>query len=541
VRVYKGKETCSRNCLSSNRRIFAKRRKIKQKVLRHIGKARTMEELPALMAVADIALKDLRVGREGWLPGFCPELAKASVDDKVLIKNLREESRHICGIHDVFGKLYSDLGFGNLLGNNSAYEKALKECVLGRISRPSSKRKTVLNLSRLQGELIPLQKIYRMMDAVYSKEEKIKTAVMSTTLELFKQRVEVLFFDVTTLYFESFQEDELREFGFSKDCKFKETQVVLALISTTEGQPITYELFPGSTYEGNTLITMIDSLKKRFSVDKVVLVADRAMFNEKNLILMEENNIRYVVAAKLRSLNAELKNRILTSVLYQPASVEDELHWVGGFEYKEKRRLVVSYSSIRASHDAYKRGQLLERVTEREKDGTIRVKDLIKNRGTTKFLKVTGGVATIDHDKIAEDAKWDGIHGVVTNIVDQSDSQILSRYRGLWQIEEAFRLNKHDLRMRPIYHWTARRIRAHIAICFLAFTLAKRALVQLKRRGQKLSFEKLRDELLLVQASVLIDRNTKKRYRVPSLLTTEQRQIYSVFSLQYFEEPTALS
>jgi transposase len=316
--------------------------------------------------------------------------------------------------------------------------------------------------------------------------------------------------------------------------------VVLALVSTTEGQPITYELFPGSTYEGGTLITMIESLKKRFEVENVVLVADRAMFNEKNLMLMESQEIRYVVAAKLRALNAELKNQILSSVLYKPTAVEDELHWVTSFEYKNKRKLVVSYSSVRAGHDSYKRGQLLERMIEKEQDGTIRVKDLIKNRGATKFLKVTGGIATLDYDKVAEDAKWDGIHGIVTNINNQTSSEILSRYRGLWQIEESFRINKHDLKMRPIYHWTEKRIQAHIAICFLAFALVKQSLLRLKRQDFAISFEALREELLQIQASILIDKKTLKRYRLPSKFSDAQKRIYQALELKFTENVIAL-
>jgi transposase len=515
-------------------------KKIKQRIVRHIGKAHHPGEISHFVNLAEIAIKDLRDAKEGWLPGLRSERKKTPEEDRVLVKNLKEESRQVIGIREIFGMLYDELGFDSLLGNDSPYNKVLRECVLGRITDPCSKRKTVARLNRIPGESLPLQKVYRMMDAAHLRQEEIKTAVLRGTVSLFKERVDVLFFDVTTLYFESFKEDTLREFGFSKDCKFKETQVVLALVSTTEGQPITYELFPGSTYEGGTLITMIESLKKRFEVENVVLVADRAMFNEKNLMLMESQEIRYVVAAKLRALNAELKNQILSSVLYKPTAVEDELHWVTSFEYKNKRKLVVSYSSVRAGHDSYKRGQLLERMIEKEQDGTIRVKDLIKNRGATKFLKVTGGIATLDYDKVAEDAKWDGIHGIVTNINNQTSSEILSRYRGLWQIEESFRINKHDLKMRPIYHWTEKRIQAHIAICFLAFALVKQSLLRLKRQDFAISFEALREELLQIQASILIDKKTLKRYRLPSKFSDAQKRIYQALELKFTENVIAL-
>jgi transposase len=521
--------------------------KVRQKIIRSVGTAVGDQEVERLKSFAEEIIATLKdPGQLGFQFGQILSNSKKNrrgLDDlepKVQIKNLRERSRYIVGIHQIFGSLYERLGFDGLLPKDSAYCDALRSCVLARIANPCSKKKSVEYLDRSYGEKIPLQKMYRMMDAVYKKEESIKEKILLSTLALFKQRVEVLFFDVTTLYFESFSEDSLREFGFSKDCKFKETQIVLALVSTTGGHPVTYELFPGSTYEGGTLITIIENLQRRFEVEKIILVADRAMFNEKNLKLLEDKKIQYVVAAKLRSLDKKKKSDILSSQLFRPTLLDEELHWIKDFEHKN-RRLIVSYSSIRAVKDAKDRSRLLERITEKEKDGTIKVKDLIKNRGTTKFIKVTGGIATINHEKIIEDAKWDGLHGVITNIPDESSSSLLARYRGLWQIEAAFRLNKYDLKMRPIFHWTEKRIRAHIAICFLAYALVKQATHQLQEQGLQLSFERLREELLQVQASTVEDLKTKTAYLLPSSATDLHKKIYRAFQIIYSEIPRALT
>ena len=116
-------------------------------------------------------------------------------------------------------------------------------------------------------------------------------------MNLFENKLNILFFDVTTLYFESTKQDELRDFGFSKDCKFKEVQVVLSLITTDYGMPISYELFPGNTFEGSTLIETIKQVKITYNVDNITMVADRGMFSEKNLQVLEEENIQYVVGA----------------------------------------------------------------------------------------------------------------------------------------------------------------------------------------------------------------------------------------------------
>ena len=204
---------------------------------------------------------------------------------------------------EILGKKYDQLNFNNLIGGtrkDEQWNNILKSCVLARISTPSSKRKTVKNLSLDYALDIPLEKVYRMMDHVSKREEYLKKIVTESTLGLFREKVDVLFYDVTTLYFESFEEDELRSFGFSKDCKFKETQVVLALVTNAEGFPISYELFPGNTFEGKTLIQSINSLRINFDVENIFLAADRGMFAEKNLRELEKMGIHYVVAAPLK-------------------------------------------------------------------------------------------------------------------------------------------------------------------------------------------------------------------------------------------------
>ena len=225
----------------------------------------------------------------------------------------------------------------------------LKTCVLSRIADPQSKRGTVDTLEQDYNQQIALEKMYRMMDRLHPNIDKVKDLVAQNTLSLFKQEVDVLFFDVTTLYFESFIPDDLRNYGFSKDCKFKETQVVLALVTNFEGHPLSYELFPGNTSEGKTLISTIEKLKKNFSVKRAVLVADRAMFSENNLSVMESQGIDYVVAAKLKSLPKAKKEEILnTKAQWIEEKKEALSKETAEYEYK-KRRLIVHYCSNNAN------------------------------------------------------------------------------------------------------------------------------------------------------------------------------------------------
>jgi len=522
--------------------------KVRQVVVRHVGQAYHESEIGTLKQLGESIIARMKEQHQPAFPIFPPEnIVKAAykeeIDDKVRIKDLREEQRVVDGIGEVFGKLYGDLGFENVLGDTNKdcqWNAILKSCVLARVANPASKMRTAALLEEDYGIAIPLQKIYRMMDHVFTHENKIKEQVTSSTLSLFPDKVDILFFDITTIYFESFDSDALRDFGFSKDCKFKEVQITLALITTEKGLPITYEIFPGDMYEGHTLIEMVKSLKERFDIKTIILVADRAMFNEDNLTWMDGEKIRYIVAAKLRGLSKLMKQNILESTSYKPMIIEQEFHWTKEFELKN-RRLIVSYSSSRAKQDAWQRSRLIEKLLKKVKNGKIKLQELVTNHGTKKFVRVENATATINEAKIAEDSKWDGIHGVITNEPDHSIPEILRRYRGLWQIEEAFRINKHDLKMRPVYHWTPERIRAHISICFLAYTLAKQATYQIAAQFEPMSFERLRNELLHVQSSIVFDQRSGKKFVIPAKLTEAHRRIYSAFGLRRSDVPRHLN
>ena len=521
---------------------------VSQKIVRHVGQAITDREVEEMTRLAQSMINEMETEKQPCLPFLDPlkvlkgNRQKKESSDTIKIKNLREEQRIIDGIGDVFGKLYNDLKLDKLIGGthkDDQWNDILESCVLARIANPVSKRRSASLLEEDYGIKIPLEKIYRMMDHVADRESDIKQRIAQTTLSLFQEQVDVLFFDVTTLYFESIDTDELRAFGFSKDCKFKEVQVVLALVTTTKGLPITYKLFPGNTYEGGTLVEMIKDLQTQYAIKNILLVADRAMFTEENLSSMESLGIQYIVAAKLKTLPKSLKSDILHAD-YTEEVIGNEMHWLKEFEYKS-RRLVVGYSAKRAGKDAADRQRLVDRLMKKVKGDKIRVQDLIPNYGSKKYISIGNGSASVNQEKINADAEWDGLHGVITNATDKTSSELLSRYRELWQIEEAFRISKHDLKMRPIFHWTENRIKAHIAICFLAFTLAKQAVYRIALQQEPMSFEQIRNELLHAQSSVVIDLASQKKYIIPSHVTVNQKKLYQAFGLKRSQVPYVLN
>jgi transposase len=518
---------------------------VTQKIVRHVGQAVNDREVEELKRLAQTIIVEMENQRRPLLPIFEPEEFFApkpeplESEDQVRIKNLREEQRLVEGPAEVFGKLYDDLGLGSALGAAKAdrtWNDALKTLVVARLANPQSKLRTAALLEEDYAIRLPVEKIYRTLDRLFEREDEVKALVAAATRSLFPERVEALFFDVTTLAFESVEADGLREFGYSKDGKFKETQVTLALVTTTSGLPLTYELFPGNMYEGHTLVRMIEELKREYEVERVLLVADRAMFNAENLGALDAAGMRYIVAARLRSLPKELKRSILSDADFKAAVVGEELHWVKEYA-RESRRLIVSYSGSRAKKDAADRARLVERLLKKVKGGKVRLSDVIPNRGTKKFLKVTGGQAVVDEARIAADAGWDGLHGVITNEPEQTAGAVLERYRGLWRIEETFRLTKHDLKARPIYHWTEPRVRAHVLLCFVALAVAKQALHRLSVLKQSMSFERLRNELLHAQSSLVVDKTTGIRYLIPSHATVALKQIYHAFGLKRSEVP----
>ena len=458
---------------------------------------------------------------------------------QVYIESLEEELRVPMGIDDIFEPTYRQLKLFD--GIDTGYKKdqtneLFKQMVLCRIDDPVSKKKSVEVFNRQKGEALDLDRVYRMMDKVFENEQRIKDKIAGKTLSLFKEKIDVTFFDVTTLYFESFVSDELRKCGYSKDNKFKETQVVLALMTTREGLALGYELFPGNTYEGGTLIKAVNELNRVYDVSETFVVADRGMFTKSNLKAMDDRGVGFIVSAKLRTLRKQMTEEILRDVENKLKERENLKDWIKEYEY-EGNRLIVHYSEKRADKDRRERERLIERIEKKMKgqDKKIRVSDLVSNRGSKKYLKMESkDRASLDEDKIVQESRWDGIYGVICNDRQRkfSGQEIMNRYRGLWKIEEAFRINKHDLKMRPIYHWTPKRIRAHILICFVAYALACYVRYGLEKGGIKMSFRAIREELSYRQASVLRDQLTGRRFFIPSKMTDKQKEIYKALNIR---------
>jgi transposase len=488
-----------------------------------------------------------------WPPEELAEMAiKARQENKeddtplkVNLKKLREEQRTVIGIHEVYGKLYEELGFDRsfLKRGNEGVAKSLYHLVMARIANPSSKRASVKSLSEDFGVKIPLQKVYRMMDQMDDKTiDRIQKIARQATTSLFKEKIDVLFYDCTTLYFESFKEDELKQNGYSKDMKFNQPQVILGLLATQEGLPIGYEVFPGSNFEGHTLIPILKKLQNHYEINQVVFVADAGMLNEDNLSLLDQEGFKYVVGARLRNTTKKIQTQILDQSLYRSSEEDKHIERITVLSQSKERKLIVSFSEKRAKKDKEDREKAIEKLVKKLSKNKKDPKTFLNNYGYKKYLTITGKTEiNINQEKVETESQWDGLHGVITNIEDMTAESILSRYRELWQMEECFRLTKHDLKIRPIYHWTPKRVKAHIAIVFIALSCIRHLSYRVSLQYTKLSPEAIRQALIQVQLSFIKNDETKERYCIPSNMTQDARKIYQIMGIKLSLVPFKLT
>lgn len=448
--------------------------------------------------------------------------SQVSLDDVV------EETRIVEGVHDVGGVMFDEL-YSSLF-KTKRLQQMSKDIVLSRLVMPSSKHRAQQQLEKRFGKIHSLDAIYRMMDKLFDNIDKIKRLTFEKTQALFPQKIDLLLFDVTTLYFESTNVDELRNFGYSKDHRFNTTQVVLALATNQDGLPVGYELFEGHRAEVTTLLKAIGSWRRLFNIDAVCFVGDRAMFTKGNLALLEQHNCHYIIAAKLKTLPQALQEKLFQERHYRPSILKNALAWIGEFDYANSR-LVVSYKSKRALNDQKERQQVINKIQKViGKKGNPN--KLITNAGVKNFVtKDEDASICLDEEKVQLAAQWDGLHGVITNITDESAESLIARYARLWVIEESFRINKHTLQMRPIFHWKPERIHAHIALCYMTFSVLRHLQYRVNLT-QKISIDSILDELLNVQASIHIHKQTHDRYRLPGHFSNHARKIYKAFGLE---------
>lgn len=328
-----------------------------------------------------------------------------------------------------------------------------------------------------------------------------------------------MFYDVTTVYFESDNEDELRKTGFSKEGKHQNPQIVLGLLVSKNGYPLAYDIFEGNKFEGHTMLPIIDTFKSKYNLNQLIIIADSGLLSSNNIEELQLKNYEFILGARIKSESKSIKEKILALKLKNGDSEIIE---------KENLKLIITYSESRAKKDKQNRERGLKKLEKQIKTGKL-TKASINNRGYNKYLKLEGEIkVVIDKNKFKQDAKWDGLKGYITN-AKLSKDEILENYNHLWQIEKAFRTAKTDLKIRPIYHRKKHRIEAHICLTFAAYKVYKELERQLKLKKSNLSPEKVIEILQNIFQIEIKNPINNETLKQNILITEEHKLIQKLF------------
>ena len=449
------------------------------------------------------------------------------------VSSLNNAQVQVAGPELVFGTLYDRIGYGAIRN------RMFRNIVICRLFNPGSKLKTVDYMERYLHVTYSVDQIYRFLDNLcYRKEEEEKgndgrksetagegseptsTSSAKSKQDDFKTRVEdiaysytknmagdgisVCFYDMTTLYFEAAEEDDLRKCGFSKDGKHSCPQIFLGLLVASGGNPIGYEIYEGNISEGHTMIPLIRKLASRFGFDKPIVVADAGLLSKGNIEELTKDGYQYILGARPKSESEKVKEQILSLGMKYGDVVEIEKG--GGV------RLVLSCTEKRARKDAHNRQRGLARLQKKMTGGRL-TKQNINNRGYNKYLKMEGEVTiSINMERYEADAAWDGIKGYLTNTTLEK-GEVIANYSNLWFIERAFRMNKFDLAVRPIFHRLRNRIEGHICICFTAYTI----MLELERM-----LKAAKSEITIYRAQELVKNMYAITYTLPKSKQTKR-------------------
>jgi transposase len=444
----------------------------KYKVVKTVGSSKDPTQVSSLLEEAKNQLANLT--GQGSL-NFEIEREQELVD---LFFNGIKEIR-LDGPELILGKLFDEIGFGKIK------DELFRHLVIARLCYPVSKLKTTDYLYKYKGITIDVERIYRYLDKLHNKQKDLVQQISYThTLKILDDKISVVFYDVTTLYFEIEEQVDLRKTGFSKDGKHQNPQIVLGLLISLDGYPLAYEIFEGNKYEGHTMLPVIETFKATYKLENLVVVADAGLLSYDNIAELQSKQYEYILGARIKNETHALQQQILALSLQSGMCAE--------LNTGPHTRLIISYSEARAKKDAANRNRGLEKLERSIKKGKLSKKN-INNRGYNKYLKLEGEInISIDYDKCKDDAKWDGLKGYITNTILSKD-MVIEQYGNLWKIEKAFRISKTDLRIRPIYHRLRHRIEAHICIAFCAYKIYKELERQLRIKEPKLSPEKAID------------------------------------------------
>ena len=440
--------------------------RVQRLVLRHLGNA------------SDYTNESLeRIGRQ------LMEIAKGPIPEP---ENIQEISRHNYGFPLVLHQLLRLYDLDALLHRLTRKHKlsfSLLENLLlllcDRFNDPLSK----LGSYNLQNEYtglsrgIELQHIYRTLDYLAINNDLIQTHIYNRNRDLFNYELDVVFYDVTTFYFDSEVQKEgaLRQLGFGKDGKIGKTQILFSLLIDKNKVPIGFQIFKGDQYEGHTFEKAIDKLKAKYNIKRIIVVADSGMLNTDNIALFNKGGtaecFEYIVGDRLKTMSDPAIQHLTDLANYSTVIIKDSegkdisLQYCT-YQYKG-RTVICTWSERRAKKDKAEREAKIVKAKK-----MLRQPSNIEKKAKRYFLKNTGEKKyELDQHKIDQQVRFDGFKAIATNVKDVTPQMALEKYKDLYKIEQSFRSFKSYFETRPMFHWTDARIEGHIVLCYISFCM----------------------------------------------------------------------
>lgn len=432
------------------------------KLAKHIGSASNQEKISELTAAAQAYIRSRSPQLEF---NFNPQSAEIMFKRGVKVSGARLEAAETC-----LSRIYSEIGFGRL------NHRLLQYLVMIRVLEPASKIRSIGLLSKYFGFDCKKTTVFRELLKLPGLKQRVERIVVDYARSQLNFDFSLVFYDATTLYFETQSQDDLRRNGFSKDNKINQPQILIGLVVNDTGFPVSWDIFKGNTFEGKTLIPVIAALKAKYRIGRLTVVADAGMLSAENLAKLEEKGVDYIVGGRVKTLE-----------LAAAETVSAKLKQTDGKIIRRENRLY-QYSAKRAAKDKADNDKQLSKA-----------RDCLLHPGRatlrrSKFLSPAKGRAfRLNRATIKKYRLLEGIKSYQTNIRDLKPKLLISRYRDLWRVEQSFRISKSDLLIRPVYHRLETSIKAHVLIVFMALCLSR---VIERQTGQSVrtTVDKLKDQ-----------------------------------------------
>ena len=451
---------------------------------------------------------------------------------------------------EVYEKLWNDLKldyfFDYRQKQHSRIQFKVKDMVsllvYSRLLNPGSKKRTFENRHWFAPEEVDadLEKLYRTLPFLANQKENLEKHLNKQLSARMDRDLSVAFYDVTTYYFESVRADNLKRFGYSKDNKVNQVQVVMGLLIDSNGIPISYELFPGNTNDFKTLEPVMRKLKADYGIKKVIITADRGLNSKQNLAFLKSVGYEYVMAYKIRSSSKEIKEMVLRGETYH--TVSKDFKWkvcnfstsvnYEGRKVNLEDQMVITWSASREAKDRRDRERLIEK-SKKLVESQSALKSEMK-KGGKKYVQlnfIEEDQVAFNHKQLANDELYDGYYGIQFSDETLDPSRVIEIYHGLWKIEESFRVMKSNLEARPIFVWTEESIKGHFVVCYLALVIQRYLEYLLRTKGIDLSTEVIQDAVRSAQYTLISGDESKDTYYIKNMEHERYREIISVLGI----------